>query len=59
MSGAATKQPELQKMLNYICDDDIVVVTELDCLGKNNQDLTKIMGAIKAKRATQYILNFP
>lgn len=59
MSGATTKRPELQKMLNYIRDDDIVVVTELDRLGRNNQDLTKIMGAIKAKGATLDILNFP
>ena len=59
MSGATTKRPELQKMLNYIRDDDIVIVTELDRLGRNNQDLTKIMGVIKAKGATLDILSFP
>lgn len=59
MSGATTKRPELQKMLNYIRDDDIVIVTELDRLGRNNQDLTKIMGTIKAKGATLDILSFP
>ena len=59
MSGATTKRPELQKMLNYIRDDDVVIVTELDRLGRNNQDLTKIMGAIKAKGATLDILSFP
>lgn len=59
MSGATTKRPELQKMLNYIRDDDVVIVTELDRLGRNNLDLTKIMGAIKAKGATLDILSFP
>lgn len=59
ISGATTKRPELQKMLNYIRDDDVVVVTELDRLGRNNNDLTKIMGSIKAKGATLDILNFP
>lgn len=29
-------------MLNYIGEDNIVV-TELDCLGRNNDDLTKIL----------------
>lgn len=52
-------------MLDYIREDDVVIVTELDRLGNNNQvgnnnqDLTKIMGAIKAKGATLDILNFP
>lgn len=59
MSGSTTKRPELQNMLNYIRDDDVVIVTELDRLGRNNQDLTKIMGSIKAKGATLDILNFP
>lgn len=59
MSGANTKRPELQNMLDYIRDDDVVIVTELDRLGRNNQDLTKIMGAIKAKGATLDILSFP
>lgn len=59
ISGATTKRPELQKMLNYIRDDDIVIVTELDRLGRNNNDLTRIMGAIRSKGATLDILSFP
>ncbi|RMC47356.1 recombinase family protein [Lactobacillus sp. ESL0228] len=59
MSGANTKRPQLQNMLDYIREDDVVIVTELDRLGHNNQDLTKIMGTIKAKGATLDILNFP
>lgn len=59
MSGANTKRPQLQNMLDYIREDDVVIVTELDRLGRNNEDLTKIMSAIKAKGATLDILNFP
>lgn len=59
MSGTTTRRPELQKMLDYIRDDDVVIVTELDRLGRNNNDLTKIMGTIRAKGATLDILSFP
>ena len=35
LSGANTNRPELQKMLAYIREGDIVMVTELDRLGIN------------------------
>jgi len=47
LSGANTNRPELQKMLAYIREGDIVMVTELDRLGRNNHDLTKIMNSIQ------------
>lgn len=59
LSGATTKRPELQKMLAYIREGDIVLVTELDRLGRNNQDLTKIMNTIQNKGATLDVLNLP
>lgn len=59
MSGATTNRPALTNLLNYIRDDDIVVVTELDRLGRNNADLTKIMSTIQAKGATLEVLNLP
>ncbi|MCJ2162685.1 recombinase family protein [Lentilactobacillus kefiri] len=59
LSGANTNRPELQKMLAYICEGDIVLVTELDRLGRNNQDLTKIMNTIQSKGATLDVLNLP
>ena len=49
LSGANTNRPELQKMLAYVREGDIVLVTELDRLGRNNQDLTKIMNTIQNK----------
>ncbi|KGH62738.1 Pin-related site-specific recombinase/DNA invertase [Oenococcus oeni S13] len=59
LSGANTQRPALQKLLTYIRDGDIVLVTELDRLGRNNQDLTKIMNTIQAKGATLDVLNLP
>ncbi|MCT3561159.1 recombinase family protein, partial [Lentilactobacillus buchneri] len=52
-------RPELQKMLAYIREGDIVMVTELDRLGRNNHDLTKIMNSIQNKGATLDVLNLP
>ena len=46
-------------MLAYIREGDIVLVTELDRLGRNNQDLTKIMNSIQNKGATLDVLNLP
>lgn len=58
-SGANTDRPELQRMLAYIREGDIIMVTELDRLGRNNQDLTKIMNTIQNKGATLDVLNLP
>ena len=46
-------------MLAYIREGDIVMVTELDRLGRNNQDLTQIMNTIQNKGATLDVLNLP
>ena len=46
-------------MLAYIREGDIVLVTELDRLGRNNQDLTQIMNTIQNKGATLDVLNLP
>nr|WP_244138989.1 recombinase family protein [Leuconostoc falkenbergense] len=53
------KCQEVQKMLAYIREGDIVMVTELDRLGRNNHDLTKIMNSIQNKGATLDVLNLP
>ncbi|MCG0557318.1 Pin-related site-specific recombinase/DNA invertase [Lactiplantibacillus plantarum] len=59
LSGVNTNRPELQKMMAYIREGNIVLVTELDRLGRNNQDLTKIMNTIQNKGATLDVLNLP
>ncbi|MBW9331837.1 recombinase family protein, partial [Lactococcus raffinolactis] len=49
----------LQAMLDYIREGDIVVVAELDRLGRNNKDLTQIMNIIQQKGATLEVQNLP
>jgi resolvase len=58
-SGASKKRPQLQALLEYVREGDIVVVTELERLGRNNQELTETMSVIQAKGATLEILNLP
>ena len=53
------ERPQLQAMLDYIREGDIVVVAELDRLGRNNKDLTNIMNIIQQKGATLEVLNLP
>lgn len=59
LSGKNAARPQLQAMLNYLRDDDEVIVLSLDRLGRNSADLTEIMEAIRHKGATLNILNLP
>ena len=58
-SGQSTERPQLQAMMNYIREGDIVVVTELDRLGRNNKELTDLINQINQKGATLEVLNLP
>ena len=59
ISGASKDRPQLQAMLEYIREGDIVVVIELERLGRDNKELTKVMNEIQAKGATLEVLNLP
>lgn len=59
ISGKDTDRPELKKMLAYIRDDDEVVITSLDRLGRSSTDLTDLIEKIRATGATLNILNLP
>lgn len=59
ISGASKDRPQLQVMLEYIREGDIVVVTELERLGRNNKELTEVMNEIQIKGATLEVLNLP
>lgn len=59
MSGKSSNRPQLNEMLEYIREGDVVVITELDRLGRNNKDLTDIMDEIQKKGATLEIMNLP
>ena len=59
VSGKSLKRSELASMVDYLRDQDVVVITELDRLGRNNKELTEIMETIRKKGATLEILSFP
>ena len=59
ISGQSTERPQLKAMLDYLREGDIVIVTELDRLGRNSKDLTSIMNQIQQKGATLEVLNLP
>lgn len=59
IQGDNPNRPALNEMLNYIRDGDIVVVTELDRLARDNDLLTDIIAAIHKKGATLDVLNLP
>ena len=49
-SGAEIKnRPELLNLLDYIREKDIVIVAELDRLGRNAKDLDYIINAIQRR----------
>lgn len=58
-SGQSIERAQLQALLSYIREGDIVVVSELDRLGRNNKELTDIMNQIQNKGATLEVLNLP
>lgn len=58
-SGKNNQRQGLQDMLAYIREGDRIVVTELDRLGRNSQELTQVMTHIKEKGATLEVLNLP
>ena len=59
ISGKNTNRPQLQAMLDFIREDDEVVVVSMDRLGRNSRDISNIIEQIKQKGATINILNLP
>ena len=58
-SGGTLERPQLAAMLSYLREGDMVIVTELDRLGRNNKELTQVMNAIQSKGATLEVLGLP
>ena len=59
IQGDNPNRPALNEMLSFIRESDIVVVTELDRLARDNDLLTDIIAAIHKKGATLDVLNLP
>ncbi|MBI0108055.1 recombinase family protein [Lactobacillus sp. W8089] len=52
-------RPELNKLLDIIHEEDIVVVLSLDRLSRNSEDIKILLSQIERKGATFDILDFP
>ena len=59
LSGIDRNRPGLQNLLDFIREGDIVVITELKRLGRNNKELTQVMNDIQMKDATIEVLKLP
>ena len=53
-SGKDMNRPALQKMLDSLQEDDILIVREFSRLARSTKDLLSIVDAIKAKKAKLY-----
>lgn len=58
-TGTTSEREGLQSMLNYIRDDDTVVVMSIDRLSRNYEDVGTIIGQIKEAGAGLRILDMP
>lgn len=59
ISGKNMERPELQKMLAFIRSEDILIVSSLDRLGRNSNDIKNILTKIQQKGASVDILDLP
>lgn len=59
ISGKNMDRPALKELLEFLREEDEVVVLSLDRLGRNSQDISFILEQIRQKGATINILNLP
>lgn len=52
LSGKNKERPQLQAMIDYVRDGDIVYIHSLDRLGRNTKDLIEIMETLRTKGVT-------
>lgn len=56
-SGGNAARPQLLEMLDYIRENDELIITSLDRLGRSIKDLNNILEQLQQKKATLKILN--
>jgi DNA invertase Pin-like site-specific DNA recombinase len=56
-SGTTTARPELQRLLNYIRQGDVVLVTKLDRLARSTLDLCTIVRQLEQKQVELVVLD--
>lgn len=55
-SGGSMKRPQLESLLDYVRDDDIVMVHSLDRLARNVKDLRKIIDELLTKKVSVHFV---
>ncbi len=56
-SGTTTAQPELQRLLDYVRQGDVVLVTQLDRLARSTLDLCTIVRQLEQKQVELVVLD--
>lgn len=59
VSGKNTQRTQLNALLDFIRQDDEVFVLSLDRLGRNSEDLTRIIETVRQKGAVLNVLDLP
>lgn len=59
ISGASKKRPELERLLEHLRRDDVLVVTKLDRLARSTSELLRVAEAISEKGAGLQSLDEP
>lgn len=52
VSGSTTERPQLQEMLQYVREGDIILVQAMDRLARNTEDLLHIVNFLNRKKVT-------
>lgn len=58
-SGKNCDRPEFQNLMNYIREGDCVIVSSLDRLGRNYEDIKKTVTFMKKKNVSLQIIDAP
>ncbi|MGV8956182.1 recombinase family protein [Lactococcus lactis] len=58
-SGKNASRPEFQKLLDFIREGDCVIVTSLDRLGRNYEDIKNMVAIMKQKQVSLKIMDAP
>lgn len=56
-SASTTDRPELQNLLGYVREGDMVIVTKLDRIARNTSDLLNIIALLEDKKVAFRALN--
>jgi DNA invertase Pin-like site-specific DNA recombinase len=56
MTGATFKRPQLEQLLNEVKEGDTIIVTRVDRLGRNTQQLLQLVEDLQQRKVILYIM---